>query len=213
MARRPIHIEAAGKLTPRERVWAEIRRRREFALMEIEDHTRVEITTIRSYLEALERGGYITPVTGSHGSRKVRNPVGHFQAGRWRLVKDIGHQAPRVTAEGEPVTQGQANERMWRAMRILREFDYRELAYSAATEDSPIRPHTAKTYVIYLARAGYLQCVQPAKPGTPARHRLIPSKFSGPRAPMIQRVKQVYDPNLGVIVWAPRPEEVADARR
>jgi hypothetical protein len=85
--------------------------------------------------------------------------------------------------------------------------DYRQLAAFASTQRNPISQASAKTYVLALASAGYLECVQPAVKGgkaLPARYRLIPAMDSGHRAPMIQRTKSVFDPNLNKVVWSER---------
>jgi hypothetical protein len=198
VARKPIHLQAAGHLTPRERIWAAIRRQRVFGVKSIEDETRVEVTTITTYLQALEAAGHIAVEVAA-----MRGEAGQFESAKWRLVRDAGVAAPRLNRSGGELTQGRGNEQMWRAMRILGEFDYRDIAVHASTEDCWVCPATAKTYVVYLARAGYLALVRPARPGTPARYRLIRAKVSGPKAPQIQRVKSVYDPNTGRIVWMP----------
>lgn len=200
MARKPIHLQAAGHLTPRERIWAAIRRQRVFGVMTIEEETRCEITTITTYLQALAAAGHIAVETQAERGEK-----GQYRQGTWRLARDVGVSAPRLNRAGGEVRQGRGNEQMWRAMRILGEFDYRDIAVHASTEECQIAPATAKSYVVYLARAGYFSVVRPPRPGLPARYRLPRAKVSGPKAPQIQRVKSVYDPNLGRIVWMPAP--------
>ena len=66
---------------------------------------------------------------------------------------------------------------------------------------------SADDYIIFLHRAGYLKMIAPAKVGgfskvrEKARYRFLSHKNTGPKAPMIQRVKHVYDPNLEQVVW------------
>lgn len=96
---------------------------------------------------------------------------------------------------------------MWRTMRILKEFSAKDLAIQASTETVKVAEGEAKTYVHYLHKAGYLVIVSPHRSGNRsmtgklARYRLIISKFSGPKPPVIQRIKQVFDPNAGKVVW------------
>ena len=217
MARKPIHLQACGKLTQRDRIWAAIRAingdtghgRVMFTLGQLADRIvanapagasarRIEETTIKSYIGALLAGGYLRFASGGAGGRGARDAKGQWRSARYALARDTGIEAPRVDRRGRPVQQGAAQENLWRAMHVLKAFDYRELLACAAAS---IAPATAKGYVVMLARAGYLGRLRPAKPGTPAAYRL--ARDTGPRAPQIQRVKHVYDPNLGQVVWHP----------
>ncbi len=80
-------------------------------------------------------------------------------------------------------------------MRMLRDFSYLDLVAAASTEETPLAMWTVKTYVIALCHAGYLRRVDKG------RYAFIAARFTGPRAPMIQRLKTVFDPNLQRIVW------------
>ena len=122
----------------------------------------------------------------------ISAPVGH--AASWTLVRDIGHHAPRVRRDGSPVTLGEVTAQIWLAMCGLKDFDFRDLMQNASIE---IPEATARDYCKRLLAAGYLRVLTKADPhqGRIARYRLIRS--SGPRAPQVQRVRQVYDPNTG----------------
>lgn len=211
MPRKPIHLQVAGKLTPRERVWAAIRELREgWTQYQVARRAKADDGTVATYLRALVRAGYVER-TGSLARTVTGATISPaaFQESVYRLVRDVGVEAPRLKRDGTPVTQGACREQMWRAMKILHAFTPTDLAYAASTEDQAVSPEDARSYVKFLARAGYLTLLAPAKPGcSQARYSL--ARYTGPRAPMVQRVKQVYDPNLGRVVWAPRPEEVAD---
>lgn len=154
----------------------------------------------RKYIARLEKAGFVELVEG-RGKVKA-----------WRRIKDSA-EAPRLRADGSPVTAGRGTAQMWLAIRMLKVFTPRELALVASTEVAAVSPETAKTYVQHLAHAGYLAIVAPAIPGhrraaaTQARYRLIPSRYTGPKAPQIQRVKRVYDPNLRKVMWE---EEASD---
>jgi len=147
----------------------------------IVDLTGVNRTTVLRYLRALTAGGYLEATTGPAG-----------RANTWTLVKDVGHHAPRVRADGSPVTQGSITTQLWRAMMMLKEFSYIDLIHHASIE---IPEATSKDYCKRLLAAGYLRVVAKADPSTAriARYRLV--RATGPKAPQVQRVRQVYDPN------------------
>jgi hypothetical protein len=92
-------------------------------------------------------------------------------------------------------------------MRIIGEFNTTELAAHAEAAGVVVTKETAKSYIGALYGAGYLLRVAEAysrgigKGNVQARYRLAPGKYTGPRPPMVQRTKQVYDPNLGEVVW------------
>jgi hypothetical protein len=69
-------------------------------------------------------------------------------------------------------------------------------------------PGTAQDYLNQLALAGYLIEIKKGQAqGThPTRFRFNPARNTGPRPPMIQRTKAVYDPNLGQVVWQEEPD-------
>lgn len=199
--RQPVHLERKGGKSPRQRIWEALRAYAgshdgRFDLDRIERETRIEPATIFSYLRALQKAGFITVVEPATAQRKQV----------YELARDNGCEAPRIDKQGRPVTQGMGSEQMWRTMRLIGEFSAIELAAHASTEQVPVLASTAERYLGHLCHAGYLVLVSPArKLGSgwhqPARYRLAPGKYTGPRPPMIQRSKAVYDPNLDQVVW------------
>jgi hypothetical protein len=119
---------------------------------------------------------------------------------------------PRALCDGQPLRQSQRREQMWRAMRSIKEFTWRDILLYASLEDIIIFPSEARRYVQYLHKAGYLVELTPSQPSHQlsidilARYRLLPSRNTGPRPPMIQRLNQVFDPNLGEVVWSQNGE-------
>jgi hypothetical protein len=195
--RKPVEMEMVGGKGSRQRAWEQIRKHaRGFTCSQIAHKAQAEEKTVYMYLQALEKGGYLT---------------GHIEPGAaigtkktWSLVRDNGVEAPRLTRDGAPVKQGLGTEAMWRSMRIVGEFGYIDLAAHASTSGVEVKPETAKTYIVHLKQAGYLVVVVKAKGGAAvgaSRYRLAPGMNTGPRPPMIQRTKSVYDPNLGKVVW------------
>lgn len=193
--RKPVHLAAAGpKPQGRDAIWSTIRAQRTFTYRSLQEATDIPNKTIRDYVQGLIAAGIV--------ARKGENDVG---AVTFDLVKDKGVHAPRVRKDGSEVEQGRATESMWNAMRLLKQFTPRDLAIHASTDDAPVSEVHAKDYCQHLAKAKYLRIAVPSKPG-PAVYQFV--RFTGPKAPMIQRVKQVFDPNTGEVVW-PKDKEGA----
>ncbi|WP_081265151.1 hypothetical protein [Pseudomonas fluorescens] len=188
--RKPIDLEMQGAKGNRQRIWEAIRiGANGFRAYDISRRASVDDSTVRSYLRSLIKGKYVEVVDGEK-----------FEEQTLRLIKDIGAEAPAVTRDGKPSAAGKGTEAMWRSLRILGELDADELAAQASIV-VPTTTWTARGYLKWLKRAGYVIEVRVSKPGTKARYRLAPGKYTGPRPPMIQRVGQVFDPNLGEVVF------------
>ena len=193
MARKPVATYAGGK-GPRQKIWEAIRTRRdsEWTRDDIAMGAGVDAETLSTYLQALRRAGVVAE------TRK------QF----YRLVNDEGVEAPRLRRDGSRVTQGLAQEQMWRTLRMMPgDTNARELAAHASTPVVPVKMETAHSYLKALKRAGYLVTTLEGKSTgvrgktASSRYRLRPTCNTGPRPPMICRAKTVYDPNLGQVVW------------
>lgn len=201
--RRPVEMEMVGGKSSRQRIWEAIRSMSEsFTRYTLSRRAKVDDLTAQTYLLSLDKAGYIAQV----------NVTGMCEVKEYRLVKDCGLEAPRIDRSGRPVVQGQGQEQMWRTMRIMgRDFTAFELAGFASMGGVAVTPVTARDYIKHLHRAGYVSLTVKGpgrgNGGPTSRYRLVPSKYTGPRPPMIQRTKSVYDPNLGKVVWT---EEISD---
>lgn len=210
MARKPARLERAGALTPRDRMWSAIRALQSFSALEVQFLVNlrahrlelVHVDSVVSYLEGLKRATPTYVVELPEAPGRTRSELRLYE-----LVRDVGVEAPRVNRDGRPVTQGLANELLWGAMKVLREFDHGELAETVAERARAagitVAEETAKTYCTHLARAGYLALVAPAvggKGAAKARYRFNRAMNSGPRAPLITKAKEVMDANTGAIV-------------
>jgi hypothetical protein len=147
--------------------------------------------TIQTYTDGLLNAGIIA----------TDEPGQKFQSTVYRLVKDVGAEAPRVRKDGTEVTQGLGTEAMWRTMKTMAAFTSGELALAASTSKAHINEASAKDYLKFIRRAGYIRLVSKGEPGKPARYAFIRSRDPGPKPPQIQRVKQVFDPNSNTVVW------------
>ncbi|MGE0333201.1 MAG: hypothetical protein AB7P37_21180 [Ramlibacter sp.] len=212
MARKPIELEVSGMLTPRERLWAAARKLREFTLVEWQDATKpvVRLDTCETYLRSLVKAGHVVATEPP----KLASSRKGFAQSRYRVAKDT-LDAPRVGRDGAKVVQGGATLAMWRAMRVLKSFDYHDIQRAASmpaglgNQVLVVSPQTAKTYVSLLARAGYFKLLTAAKPGTAARYRL--ANYTGAHAPAVTRRKTVFDRNTGNFMWQESAQEVVDA--
>ena len=200
MSRKPAILEMTGGKSQRQRVWEAIRATaaagdQGFSTDALSRHSKVETGIIREYLKCLLAAGYLA-------AAPVKNT--------FALVRDNGVEAPRVRRDGSPVTQGRGNEALWAAMTALDSFNHWLLA-----EIAQVKPITAAHYCKALGRAGYLQAITPGKGkgrgGVATVWAVSPAHRAKPRAPMITRLKALYDPNIHEIVWSDGADEAADA--
>lgn len=209
MSRKPA-IELLGGKSQRQRVWEAIRGLAgvgdgTFTANDLSRCSKVEIDPVREYLKGLSAAGFvrtINPDTSRKGGRGVKNV--------FELMCDNGIEAPRVRRDGSEVTQGRGTEAMWAAMTALDSFNYWLVA-----EIAQVKPNTANAYCHALCRAGMLVELTPGrgigKGGIAAVYEVAAEHRRKPRAPMITRLKAVYDPNEHRIVWAEGADEAADA--
>lgn len=202
------NLAAQKCFNPQDAIWQAIRalKARPFSRSELcmqlvnMDMSGINDETVLSYLQRLTRGGYIKAeaIPNSHSGAVTSTQ-------EYTLLRDVGNEAPHLRRDGTPTQQGSGNDKLWRSMKVLKEFTYIDLLASANVGGAEIKTTTAKSYLKHLHTAGYLVIKVPGRPNTPARYQLLPSKNTGPRAPMVQRTHQVFDPNLRQIVWRETP--------
>lgn len=194
MKRRP-YLRPLARLTGKDAVWQAVRETApgEFTLRDLRRRVVAGNDLTRDYLRRLVAAGIVEQLS-------ARTP----RAGaRFRLVRDLGVEPPRVTASGAIDDMPTDQERMWQAMKVLGTFRVPDLQASTGIASAP----AVKSYVARLHCAGYLAVVEPAVTGRRlASYRLLASRNTGPRPPAIRRGKIVFDQNLGRQVW---PEEAA----
>lgn len=201
-------VEMTGLLTPRERVWQSVRRiglKQRFTAMMVEDGCRPTVSygVVSQYLRDLLAAGWLAQVD------KVE-PVkagNRFAAPVYQLLK-TDFEAPRVGFMGKRVDQGLGRMAMWRAMKVLKDFDFRDLARAASHPTSLVEERTAQLYLNALARAGYLTMLREPTRQQAGRYRL--KRDTGHHAPAITRIKSVFDRNLGEFTWQQTGQEVCD---
>jgi hypothetical protein len=153
---------------------------------DVAGETNVDISTVSDFVRRLVKGGYARTVP----------PKKHF-----RLLKHPS-ATPRLRRDGSeaPVP---AQERMWAAMRALKTFTNKDIAFAATLPEAPVRLNTAIRYLTHLEAAGYLAVVTPGGPARPAALRLKPGANTGPLAPKILSTKVVFDMNCRKVMSGP----------
>ncbi len=194
-------VVLAGGKSPRQRAWEAIRifSPECFTSEELSWKSRVDMGIVTEYIAALVAGGWLS----------ISSVGGRGKANLYKLERDNGIEAPRVRKDGTAVAQGSVNEAMWGAICVLGEFTAQQVAQISGSA-----PNTAKAYCRMLAKAGYLLVIDlgkgTGKGGKPTTWRAVKSRNTGPRAPMITRLKAVYDPNIHKVVWMDGADEVAE---
>lgn len=206
-------IDADGNAlrTPRERVWTAIlkvaaAKGKRFTVWDVQDACvpMVQFPTVQHNMRCLARAGYLkevapTVVQPEHGARHSRVI--------YRLVHAVA-EAPRVDAKGKPTSLGLGVLSMWRAMRVLKAFDFRDISRSATLAPVVVSEEAARKYVDTLYRAGYLQQLRVPTRQVAGQYRLI--RDTGPHAPAITRRKCVLDRNTGLFIDLESAQEVCD---
>lgn len=213
MARKPAVLELVGGKSNRQRVWESIRffssvfggpaagELSGFTADQISRLSKVEYEPVRYLLKVWVAAGYLEILPGwEPGGRGVKR--------FYRLFRDNGVEAPRVRPNGEPIEQGRGQEALWAAITALDSF---QAAFLAEIAQVPVV--TARSYCRVLGRAGYLVALPTGKgrqPGGPV-WSVAPQHKDKPRAPMITRIKALYDPNVHQIVWSETADDALES--
>lgn len=190
--------------TPRQRVWLAIRKYAdEFTIQQVADLGDMKYESARSFVGQLVKVGLvevtkITPV--HHANCTVKQKI-------YCLVNDVGYHYPQMSKAGK-ILGVTGNKAMWNTLRITQKaMNADELAKQSSNDDLQVKPSTASSYLAMLYDAGYLKRVEEAKTtGGKAKYMLLPNMNTGAKPPQVQRVKQVFDPNLNETMYSERPE-------
>ncbi len=185
-------MRRTGRSYGRQAMWEAMRSAEgEFSLREIALASHTDRTAVRSYASALEKAGIL--------GKRLCKVAGRFQEAGYFLVRDVGHEAPRVRRDGTLVPPT-IQDCMWRGAKMLRRFTILDLVAAASREGAEVNEEHARDYLRNLVRAGYLAA-------TTSGFVFLASRNTGPRAPMVTRLSTVFDPNLGAVVWHGYPKE------
>jgi len=161
-------------------------------LSDIADRTDAHERSVRDYIDRLERAGFI---------RRIQSDALLNKRPSYRLVRKPT-DAPSIRRDGTVVTKLTIQQRLWNAMRSLKQFNAKELAFAAADEKGPAPIAMTEKYLLTLERAGYFVDLG-------GGYRLKPSMNTGPKAPAFFRAHGVFDVNSGVLLkMAPQVAEL-----
>ncbi len=189
MAQKPVNQRSQHNT--REALWAVMLKLKSFSANELARHTTYNSSSIRPWLKGLVAAKYLT-VTAVDSA-----PC--FTAAVYTIDPDTAPlEPPRVREDGSIVTQGMGRHNMWRTMKMIKEFTVKQLVGYASTKTYTVANSEAIYYCEYLCKAGYIDVIE----GTsPIAWRFNADRYTGPKAPMIQKVLNVYDQNTGKVVW------------
>jgi len=185
-------------LQARTKLWA--------ALQAVRDGARPPTTAVLIEAAACERTSALDWLHGWAEAGAVERIVSRKNAVctyRWRPIL----RAP-APPDDAPET---ARQRMWRTAKMLKTFTLTDLALHASVPGGDVPVGSARIYVQFLAAAGYLAVVTPAKRDRAAHvtttYRFVRS--TGPLAPQVIRPVAVWDPNERQVVWRQPDAEAA----
>ena len=192
-------LEMIGGKSPRQRMWEAMRAHSQcFTVQQVAKLSNVDHQALRTYIQCLVPGGYIEAIK--------KQPCTFRE---YRIIKDTGIEAPRVTRGGKPVHQGRVTEAIWYTLRIVKTLTAEQVVSYVEAAGVDVQISTVRAYLTMLKRAGYLQIITPGNRNRSEKITLKPAMNTGPRPPQIQRVKTVYDPNLNRVMHCEDPEELS----
>lgn len=204
--RKPADQEVVGGVLLRQRVYNAMREHAPgwLTVTEIASRAHAHPAAVESYVHALRLAGLAESLEDAEArwAREHLQPYMSLALGdeSYRLTSDTGAEAPQVTKGGAIIEGLTAQEAIWKAARVFRRFTWSDIAAAVSSDERPVAPATVKAYLSDLHAAGYLSKAQVSRPGMPTAWQLRSDRDTGPRAPMVQRTKQVFDPNLGKVV-------------
>lgn len=170
----------------REQVWDLLRTGKQYSVQDMKLALPFTVKQIEYLLKGWVKTGYVQK---HKGQWKVSTPT-------YTLIKDIGQEPPRINKHGQPVPTP-LNEMAWRAMRIQKTFNARQILSVCGSQ---AQLGAIVTYLRLLMIAGYLQPIS-VNAGEYTSYRLV--EDTGAKPPQVLRGKRVYDANLGIIVYEP----------
>lgn len=191
LGRKQAHKEGDARDT----IWATIRQLKKFRASDIIEKTNIPQRTITTYLYSLVLAGFLSKETEEKEWERLGNIL-KYKVVSFTLIRDNGFDAPRLRRDGSPILETSQN-RMWRAIRILKIFTLQELLSVVVNNEVSVSTTAADTYLKQLRKAGYLKKQRDDK-----AYQINPAMNYGAKAPQIQKINQIYDPNIKKVVWS-----------
>ncbi|MDL2332869.1 hypothetical protein [Brucella inopinata] len=171
-----------------------------FSARDIFNCSNAHMSDINDFLRRLVKAKIIE-MTGNTGERN--------EAFYRVLVRQSA--TPKVRRDGTIVDGMTKQQAIWNYMRSEAGrlgFTAQDITVWQRAGDTPIDIDAVKSYVKFLHKAGYLLEVQKGRPGKLGVYRLQHHMNTGPKPPMILRIKAVFDQNRHEIVGPAEAQEV-----
>jgi hypothetical protein len=161
---------------------------RTFTRREIERATEYNSRSCKYYLEQLVQAGVLaeTPAIGAGNET------------RYHCVKNLGPIAPSIK-DGQVLDPVKWQQNVWNALRALKGGTVEDIVIASRTETEQPSVYRVKTYLQMLVKGGYLRRRKNS-------YQSIPACMTGPKAPQVIQVNQVFDANTGELVAQTGPE-------
>jgi len=194
MSGRKTHLVVSGSKEPRQRIWESIRVLAPgFSINDIARRSGQMPRVINEYFSSLAKAGII---------QVLESPAGK-ESTVYSLVRDEGVEHPRLNRKGERTHLHLITENIWRSIRILKgSFTADTVLHTASAGGVRMTIIRVRQYLHALTEAGYLEKTECDR-NTPESYQLNNGMHTGPLPPEIRKLDslQVYDPNLGKLVY------------
>ncbi|MCM0751006.1 hypothetical protein DEA98_05260 [Brucella pseudogrignonensis] len=171
---------------------------RSFTARDVFNHSNAQQSDINDFMRRLVKAGFIEPVASDRDAATYKVIIRQSMT-------------PKVRRDGTVIEGVSKQKAMWNHMRMsagAQGFTAQDISIWASTDETRIGIEAAKSYIKFLAKAGYLTEVQKGKSGNLGIYRLSPDMNTGPLPPIILRAKGVFDQNRHEIVGPVETEEV-----
>ena len=161
---------------------------------------------VMAYLAALAAIGILERMPRARKEGRYRSDV-------WRLILDVGAEAPRIRTRTGAPRRETARELMWRTMKVIGVFDVCSLAVQASIPGCPVSEGSAAAFIKVLLKPSppYLLTMRKAVSGAAgwkAQYRLNPRRNTGPLPPVAHivpgtsKLASISDANERRVVWS-----------
>jgi hypothetical protein len=193
MSQKP--VDKRSPLNTRECLWEAMLELKSFTVKDLTDRTFYHADSIRDYLERLVLAGIAQKTLTQLPGRCIK-------FAQYAIDPETAPgEPPQLRPDGSGSVRGQGRRNMWRSMRILKTFTPTILAALSSTEKVTVAVAEAEYYCQYLAKAGYVERMEMS----PLSYFFRADRYTGPKAPMIQKTLTVWDANTGKPAWQAAP--------
>lgn len=171
---------------------------RAFTARDVFNHSNATLSDIKDFIRRLVKASFIEPVASDRADDTFKVVVRQSTT-------------PKVRRDGTVIEGVSKQKAMWNFMRMsagAQGFTAQDISVWASTNETRIGVETAKSYIRFLSKAGYLIEVQKGKSGNLSIFRLSPQMNTGPLPPIVLRAKGLFDQNRHEMVGPVATEEV-----